>query len=388
MSDGKLYWNGAAVVLPLGGGRIRLFQPVTRRNLVAPLAFMAAIDRLQDGATAGEIAAALGEDAKGLVIEDATSFVLWDHVFRNPAMYDPSAVEETVVGLDEALQLLADCAFVSESRDPPLDFAKRSFADRFRGTYHEQIGTECLFHRSEPADWWTAQKFEPDLKTLRPTPYRDIEQKFLERHFAETLPGLDVLEVGCGTGFFTAMIARHAAHAVGMDYNADYIAAAKRDHAGAEFHVGDLLALDAFDEIAGGRRFDRVVLIDTFLFLFDRTYQNSLYESRFDIMRGLGRFLKPGGRLLIMDPHPFWLTPWIGGSETPVGLISEYRERWFKVTPTLEEVSETLTAAGLNIARIMEPEIDPGYAAVDPVGHAFMSRFPQWWFFEAVAAGD
>ena len=36
MADDKLYWNAAAVVVPLGGGKLRLFQPVMRRNLIAP----------------------------------------------------------------------------------------------------------------------------------------------------------------------------------------------------------------------------------------------------------------------------------------------------------------------------------------------------------------
>lgn len=386
MADDKLYWNAAAVVVPLGGGKLRLFQPVMRRNLIAPLGFMAAIDLLQGGCRKDDLVAELGDAGESMTLEDATSFTLWDHVFRNPGMFDPSAIEETVTGLDEAIDLLTDCGFIADQTDPPLDFAKRSFADRFRGTYHEQIGTECLFNRTEPADWWTTQKFEPDLTTLRPTPYRDIEQKFLEAYVPENLAGQDVLEVGCGTGFFTGLIARHAASTVGMDYNADYIDAARRDHPDAEFHVGDLLALDDFDSSIAGRRFDRVVLIDTFLFLFDQTFQNSLYEQRIKVMQGLRRFLKPGGRLLIMDPHPFWLTPWVGTSETPVGLISEYRRRWFKVTPTLEEVSETLTGAGFHIARILEPDIDPAYAKTDPVGHAFMAQFPQWWFFEAVAA--
>jgi SAM-dependent methyltransferase len=383
--DGELFWNAAAVVMPLGGGRVRLFQPVMRRNLIAPLAFMPAIDLLQDGTTPDALREALGEGADSIAVDDATSFTIWDHVFRNPGMFDADAVEETVTGLDEVLDLLADCGFTAGSPNPPLDYAKRSFADRFRGSYHEQIGTECLFNRMEPADWWTAQKFEPDFKTLRQTPYRFIEQRFLEEYIPANLPGLDVLEVGCGTGFFTGLIARHAASTVGMDYNADYIDAARRDHPEAEFHVGDLLALGDFDETIGGRRFDRVVLIDTFLFLFDQSFQNSLFEQRVAIMQGLARFLKPGGRILIMDPHPFWLTPWIGGGETPVGLISEYRKRWFKVTPTLEEVADCLNAAGLNISRILEPGIDDAYADIDPAGHAFMSQFPQWWFFEAVS---
>ena len=42
----------------------------------------------------------------------------------------------------------------------------------------------------------------------------------------------------------------------------------------------------------------------------------------------------------------------------------------------------------MNIARVLEPDIDPSYADVDPVAYRFMSQFPQWWFFEAVAAAE
>ena len=388
MSDKNLFWNRAAVVLPLGGKRLRLFQPVTRRNLVAPIEFIDVVDLLQAGCPEKDFRTAVENLTSDPVLQDATSFTLWDHVFRNPDMFDVGEIEDTASDFEDVLDLMTSTGFVADTADPPLDFEKRSFGDRFRGTYHEQIGTESLFNRTEPAEWWTRQKFEADLKTLRETPYRDIEQRFLKSYLPGNVADMDVLEVGCGTGFFTGLIDKHAKTAVGMDYNANYIETARRDNPQCEFHVGDLLALDRFDAELEGRRFDRIVLIDTFLFLFDRTFQNDLYERRIEIMRNLCGFLNPSGRMLILDPHPFWLTPWIGGGETPVGLISEYRDRWFKVTPTLEEVSEVLAGAGMNITRVLEPDIDPGYADVDPIACRFMSQFPQWWFFEAVAAAE
>ena len=388
MSERTFFWNKAAVLLPLGGRRLRLFQPVTRRNLIAPIDFIHVVDLLQDGCPEQALRAAIDSQEFAPVLQDATSFTLWEHVFCNPDMFDPSQTEDSATSFEDVLQLLTSSSLIAETDDPPLDFEKRSFGDRFRGSYHEQIGTECLFNRMEPAEWWAAQKFEADLKTLRPTPYRDIEQRFLASYFPDNLKNLDVLEVGCGTGFFTGLIASSAKTAVGMDYNSDYIDAARRDYPECEFHVGDLLALDQFDTALEGKRFDRIVLIDTFLFLFDRTFQNDLYERRVEIMKGLSGLLNPSGRIMILDPHPFWLTPWVGGSETPVGLISEYRDRWFKVTPTLEEVSEVLTGAGMYITRMLEPKIDADYAKTDPVAYKFMSQFPQWWFFEAISVGD
>ena len=200
MSERTFFWNKAAVLLPLGGRRLRLFQPVTRRNLIAPIDFIHVVDLLQDGCPEQALRAAIDSQEFAPVLQDATSFTLWEHVFCNPDMFDPSQTEDSATSFEDVLQLLTSSSLIAETDDPPLDFEKRSFGDRFRGSYHEQIGTECLFNRMEPAEWWAAQKFEADLKTLRPTPYRDIEQRFLASYFPDNLKNLDVLEVGCGTG--------------------------------------------------------------------------------------------------------------------------------------------------------------------------------------------
>ena len=132
---------------------------------------------------------------------------------------------------------------------------------------------------------------------------------------------------------------------------------------------------------------DRVVLIDTFLFLFANTYQNVLFEHRDEILRNLARLLAPGGQLLIMDPHPLWLCPWLGADDRPFGILTEYRHRRFKVSPNLEEVSGLLYKNHLRIRRVLEPDVDPAYAAVDPRAYAFLREVPQWWFLEVEAAG-
>jgi hypothetical protein len=83
-----------------------------------------------------------------------------------------------------------------------------------------------------------------------------------------------------------------------------------------------------------------------------------------------------------MDPHPFWLTPWLGQEGRPLGILAEYRSKHFKVAPTLEEFSSLAYESGFRIRRILEPRIEDAYRKIDPQGYAFMSEFPQWWFWE------
>ena len=172
-----------------------------------------------------------------------------------------------------------------------------------------------------------------------------------------------------------------------MDYNADYVAVAREKwppaaYPNLEFHVGNIIDLAAGSGMFQQRRFDAVVLIDTFLFLFHPAYQKELYENRRTIVANLRQLLKPDGQLLIMDPHPFWLTPWIGQEGHPLGVLTEYRSKRFKVIPTLEEFSTLVYEGGFRIRRVLEPPIQEAYRAIDPQGYAFMSEFPPWWFWE------
>jgi SAM-dependent methyltransferase len=388
-----LYWNPNTLVLPLGGGLVRLFQVSARRNVVATLPFLELVDRCTGGSPDDAVRAHYDRLGDRLRLADATAFTLWDNAFRNSDMYEPVAGPEALEALpfDEAVDLLTECGILSAVWPPSQDFPKRGFADRHRGSFHERVASEALYHRTSPAAWWTGQKFTPDCTDLRPTPYRYIEQHFLDRYFAEHAGGLSILDVGCGTGYFTARMARHARSVVGMDHNADYLAVARRTypreaHPNLEFVAGDIIDLDKSDDRIRAGRFDRVVLIDTFLFLFENTYQTQLLGRRDDILRNLARLVAPGGLLLIMDPHPLWFTPWLGSETHPFGILAEYRRRRFKVSPNLEEISTVLYKNSLRVRRILEPDVDPAYADLDPRAYAFMHEVPQWWFLEVEAA--
>ncbi|MBO0698668.1 MAG: methyltransferase domain-containing protein [Zavarzinella sp.] len=385
-----LRWNPNTLVIPLGGGLFRLFQVSARRNLLATRPVVDLIDRLVPGLEEADFERACADAGSELRVADATTFTLWDHAYQNSDMFDRTAGADHLTHLApaELAQLLEECGMAARSWPPPNVFPKRGFADRHRGSFYEQIATECLYNRDDPTRWWTRQKFAADYSEVRPTPYRFIEERFLTGYFRDHFARKAVLDVGCGTGYFTAKMARHARRVVGVDYNREYVALARgraplAEYPNLDFQVGDIIDLSAGRPGFAAEQFDYVVLIDTFLFLFDRTYQRPLYDNRRAIVANLRRLLGPDGVLVLFDPHPLWLCPWVGSADAPFGILTEYRHRSFKVIPCLEEYTGLLYDSGLRVRRVLEPGIDDEYRAVDPQAHAFMAEVPQWWCFEA-----
>ena len=90
--------------------------------------------------------------------------------------------------------------------------------------------------------------------------------------------------------------------------------------------------------------------------------------------------------MVIMDPHPLWLSAMMGDTEHPVAVLDSYKTRPFKVIPSLGEISELFHKAGLRIVRVLEPEIDDDYKAIDAKAYHFYKEFPAWWVFELETA--
>jgi SAM-dependent methyltransferase len=61
-----------------------------------------------------------------------------------------------------------------------------------------------------------------------------------------------VLDVGCGTGFTTALLAERGLDVVGIDLSDNMIAHARRLHPNLDFDVGSMLSLDADHGSVGG----------------------------------------------------------------------------------------------------------------------------------------
>jgi len=117
---------------------------------------------------------------------------------------------------------------------------------------------------------------------------------------APLVAGQQVLEVGCGEGYGTALLARSAARIVGVDYDAAAAAHAARSYPAARFARANLAALP----VPSGS-FDALVTLQVIEHVWN--HPEFLGECR--------RALRPGGTLFVTTPNRLTFTP---GSDVPV----------------------------------------------------------------------
>ena len=129
-----------------------------------------------------------------------------------------------------------------------------------------------------------------DAVYLKPERAADIA--YLRTHLPERLGGRDLLEIACGTGYWTQDLAPVARRMVATDYTAEPLALA-RQRPGVEavqFEQADAYALPAqlgrFDAAFAGLWFSHVPV-----------------EAREAFLASLHARLKPGARVLWIDNH-------------------------------------------------------------------------------------
>jgi len=385
-------WNPGTILFPIANATLRLYQPHYRRNILLDQAAMGWIDNLVTAADKGILRcdAADGWNASWR-IKDATKFNIFDNAYENSAMFDADA---TLVAGDkltckEVLELLIDVGILATQWPIEYKHDKQHFGDAFRGSFYEQIGTACLMNRRIPTEWWADQKFEKNRLSTRLTAYHYVQDRFLDGFLEDHVAGKSIIEVGCGTGYYTNRMAQVSDKAVGVDYNSDYIDIAKKTWSGqgegdATYAVLDIIDFSTDQPELIAEPFDYVIMIDTFLFLFHESYQPQLFSNRKTVLQNLAKLVKKDGRILIMDPHPLFLTPFFGDPNRPFGILESYNSHYFRVAPTLAEITELLEDAGLAIARIFEPKPHPDFDKVNPKSHKFYSEVPMWHMLELI----
>jgi demethylmenaquinone methyltransferase/2-methoxy-6-polyprenyl-1,4-benzoquinol methylase len=144
----------------------------------------------------------------------------------------------------------------------------------------------------DPADemqaYYAARAPYYDAVYLKPERREDIA--FLSTHIPERLAGRQVLEVACGTGYWTRHIVKTALRLVATDGTAEPLAFA-RLRPGADrvaFHLADAYALPKdlgmFDAAFAGLWFSHVPV-----------------QKRVQFLRGLHSLLEPGARVVFID---------------------------------------------------------------------------------------
>jgi ubiquinone/menaquinone biosynthesis C-methylase UbiE len=176
-----------------------------------------------------------------------------------------------------------------------------------------------------------------------PNPLIALEQRET-LGFIGGVRGQRVLDLGCGTGRYCALLAERGAEVVGIDASDEMLARAR-------------------EKLSSTRHFElRQGMIEQVTFPSD-SFDLVLCALTLGHLPGLGsifghvsRMLRPGGRMVISDVHPFWPVSGHDYTEFFDDAGQEYR---IAVYPHLMEEYWTLCQqAGLRLQDIREPRIE------------------------------
>lgn len=256
---------------------------------------------------------------------------------------------------------------------------KTSFFDDFHtGNFHQQIGEFVVKqNKINSEDWWIYQKFNKELSRTLDNPYRWVQEDFINQYFTENkLNGKNLLDFGCGIGYYSKLFNSKGAKVFGVDPSRKYIDLAKKKfskNGDIEFEEMVFEKISDFNSIKN--HYDFIFLSDVFLYYFVPYKKIELTPT--ELLLQLKKKLKNNGRIFIIDPHGFFhLNAWFN-LENPYLVINEYSARKYRVTPNLEEISVVFEDAGLSIVKIRELK----YEGLDKNKY-YYKEFPFWWFFE------
>lgn len=389
------------VLLQLGSqGELLLYHVRARTHTRLCPQTLALLRAVAPGATEAELARTLAsaDDAPRFHLRDVTREGTLDGLFNDPTNLDHEALGDGAADPGSPGRDLTDTLAWLQQRlilytDPGAYWGRFALKDQdvdpeHVGNYYQHLTEQLAQREIEPMSFWLNQKFDPDTLELRPSLYAHVQHHYLQQAFGPaSLAGKEVLDFGCGPGFYSRFLAERGARVLGLDPFDDYLERAKRNTAGTRcrfrklhFFGGHILPLTP------GRQFDLIWISDTLLFYFTI---GDFIAMRQKLLRRLAELLRPGGELVVMEPHgAFWLSPWLGDARHPYTVVSEYAHRSFRVAPTLGELSGALTSAGFVITSVEEPTPDPASEAPDPRGYHFARQFPLWWVLRAQAKAD
>jgi len=166
-----------------------------------------------------------------------------------------------------------------------------------------------------------------------------------------------VLELGCGGGQSLVAFARQGAHAIGLDFAPEQLAAAKRlsDREGLriELHEGDLADL----------AFMRAESVDAVFSAYALNFVDDLNR----VFRQVHRVLKQGAPLVFSIPHPVYDLIDPDDEEQPLLLRRSYFDRTFpggdEERPrlpyhhhTMSDLFTGLSRSNFRVDTLLEPE--------------------------------
>jgi SAM-dependent methyltransferase len=346
----------------------------------------------------GEIFRLLGEVEGNPLAGGEGPFRCWRvEYFSNEAglLADPSRFRRNMEDWEELYlsrpELIAElkkhCILVEDEAAYLERFKlKRHLLDRVHfGNFHQQHGQHmALTRRKDPADWWMRQKFSEDQLSVRPdTLYGAIQNKFLEKYAEERISkGMSVVDLGCGTGVYSNLMANRGATVLGIDPSEEYLSVARANAVrGTRFENMKVGEANALDQIPAASA-DVIFMSDALLFYFLPFFPGQKADLRI-LLKDIRRILKPGGSFVSLEPHGvFYLMPWLGSVDRPFVVITEYLKKSFGIVPPLSWLIQQVTQAGFAVTDMREIVPADYFKGIDPRGYYFASEFPLWHLLE------
>ncbi len=183
--------------------------------------------------------------------------------------------------------------------------------------------------------------------------------------------GLDVVELGCGTAYFSAWLARRGARPVGVDPTPAQLETARRcqRELGLEFPLVEAAA-------------ESVPLPDASFDLAISEYGASIWADPARWLPEAARLLRPGGRLVFLVNSPISIVCSPDGGPTEERLVRAqrgmYRVHWVEDVvnfhPPHGVWTDLLAANGFVVERLVEL-----YPPDDAEDHAYYDAVPAEW---------
>jgi len=187
--------------------------------------------------------------------------------------------------------------------------------------------------------------------------------------------GKDVLDAGCGAGWYADWLARNGARVVAIDCSlrmvrlaGDRLGGCARVMQGDVSNLRTLLLSETFDVILSS-------LVLHYLADLTETFQE------------WARLLRPSGTLVFSTHHPIHQASLLDPGYLCTELIEEewgwLGEKMRYYRRPLRDLTEPLTAAGFVIERISEPTPGEALKTQDPKGYDLLCRLPAFIFVRA-----
>lgn len=252
------------------------------------------------------------------------------------------------------------------------------------GSFHQRVGQYVLLglRNFEPWRAWQNQKFSENGLKLIGENYLQIQEPFFDSRFThKDMNGLQVIDFGCGNGYFSAKFSDAGATVIAIDSSEELISLAKENY-NSKNRIEFLLNKTILDSIEylnnlNAKSINLIYLQDTLLLLLNPK-DGLPSEILSELFQAFRRVLTYNGEINAMEPNAiFWLAGRYGDHKAPFAIVTEYRHHTFNVVPNLGEMLAPLAKEGFGLVEYTHPEpIDPNH-----FDYEYTKEFPVWDFF-------